>query len=258
MNGVTRGILIVCLLGATAGAARAQADDLADVSAVKAKLQLVTDGKGHYVAFVPLDSDNMYWGDGKDFWAQRVFGYSGEDDGKKSFDMTFWEPRVGGERWKAGFEFKDKKYQMRCDDRITELKLVPPAEAKPILDGAKFHKTRWKHQAYALARDTRGTYYFVDKQREPEGSKLFRVWTGQKGAMKPAKMKNQVSDSEGDIFVTRNGQLRLVLDKSESTWVKGKKSTKLTVLPVEDNVVLIYSELGVYAGQSLGTPCDDI
>jgi hypothetical protein len=27
-------------------------------------------------------------------------------------------------------------------------------------------------------------------------------------------------------------------------------------LPVEDNVALIYADLGVYTGQPLGTPCD--
>jgi hypothetical protein len=70
------------------------------------------------------------------------------------------------------------------------------------------------------------------------------------------KMTNVVSDSEGDIFATRTGELRLVLDKNESYWVKGKARTALKLLPLEDNVRLIYSELGVYAGEPLGTPCD--
>jgi hypothetical protein len=29
-------------------------------------------------------------------------------------------------------------------------------------------------------------------------------------------------------------------------------------MPVEDNTVLIHKELGVYIGQPLGTPCDDL
>jgi hypothetical protein len=28
--------------------------------------------------------------------------------------------------------------------------------------------------------------------------------------------------------------------------------------PIEDNRVFIYTDLGVYAGQRLGTPCDDL
>lgn len=233
-------------------------ETLVDVTSVKDKLQVATDGAGHYAVFVPGDSSWFFWGTATDLWKQRVFGYSSEDNGKVSFDFTFWEPRVGFDRWKASFGMKNKKYEMQCEDRKTELKLVTGDEAKKVLDGAKFHDVRWKHQAYALARDTKGNYYYVDKQREPEGNKLFRVWTGPKGSMKQAKMKNIVSDSEGDIFITKSGELRLVLDKSEQVWVKGKKQTKLVPLPIEDNAKMIYSELGVYTGQSLGTPCDDI
>jgi hypothetical protein len=49
-----------------------------------------------------------------------------------------------------------------------------------------------------------------------------------------------------------------VLNKSETMWMKGKAQTKLIFLPVEANVPMIYTELGVYAGEKLGTPCDDL
>jgi hypothetical protein len=61
-----------------------------------------------------------------------------------------------------------------------------------------------------------------------------------------------------DIFTTRSGELRLVLDKKRSVWVEHKKELELIQLPVEDNHVLIYQDLGVYLGQRLGTPCDDL
>ena len=32
----------------------------------------------------------------------------------------------------------------------------------------------------------------------------------------------------------------------------------VTAVPVEDNHVLIYTDLGVYTGEPLGTPCDDL
>ncbi len=84
----------------------------------------------------------------------------------------------------------------------------------------------------------------------------FRLYSGPRGSMKPLKMVNVVSDSEGDIFSTKSGELRLVLDKKESAWVQKGKRQQLKSLPVEDNVALIYSDLGVYVGQPLGTPCD--
>jgi len=124
-----------------------------------------------------------------------------------------------------------------------------------MVSAAKFHPPRWKYRAYALARDDAGTYYFVDRRRD-EGSMEFRLYSGPRGAMKPLKMVNVVSDSEGDIFSTKTGELRLVLDKKESAWVQKGKRQALKSLPVEDNVALIYADLGVYTGQPLGTPCD--
>src|SRR5262249_41586731 len=121
-----------------------------------------------------------------------------------------------------------------------------------------FYKSRWNHYAYALARDTTGKYYFVDNLREPENSKVFRLFAGAKGNLKLQKMTNVVSDSEGDIFSTKTGSLRLVMEKKEPTWIAKEKKTKLTWIPVEDNHIMIYTDLGVYTGMPLGTPCDDL
>lgn len=229
----------------------------ADVSAVKTKLKLATDGKGHYLAFVPFGSidENFFFGDGKTFYLQRVFG--GGSSGTESFDKYFWDPRA---RVPAGatFGFRDHKYDLTCEDRHTTFTPVPDAEAQKMIDAAHFLGVRWMHQAYALARDNNGRYYYVDRQREPENNKSFRLFVGVKGSMKQQKMTNVVSDSAGDIFATRTGELRLVLNAGETFWMKGKKKTSLINLPVEDNHVLIYSDLGVYTGQPLGTPCDDL
>jgi hypothetical protein len=242
-------------------AAAASPDDEIDITPYKEKMKVLTDGKGHYLAVMPFtisdgpDTGWLFYGDGKTFWAQRRFG--GGRSGDQSFDSTFWEPRVDS-GWKANFGYRDKKYAVQCDDRKTELQVVPRDEAAKILDEAKFMKTRWKRKAYALARDNSGTYYYVDRAREPEDSKDFRIFRGPKGALKPLKMTNVVSDTEGDIFVTKAGRLRLVLDKRETVWLEGKRQTRLTPLDPGDNHVLIYSELGVYEGEPLGTPCDDL
>jgi hypothetical protein len=225
-----------------------------DLTPVKDKVHVVTDGKGHYVVINPAEiSDEFYlYGDGKTFYGQRTFG--GSKNGDLEFSRNIWEPRGG-----SSFNYNaDKKFIVYCGNRQTEMKPVAADEKKKILDGAKFFPPRWRYQAYALARDNTGRYWYVDKVREPEDSKQFRVWSGQKGAMKLQKLTNIVSDSEGDIFATKTGSLRVVLDKKESLWAQGKKQQKLIMLPIEDNAVLIYTDLGVYTGQPLGTPCDDL
>jgi hypothetical protein len=245
--------------------------EVLDVSGIRDRLIVVTDGKGHYVAATLelLERDDPWRGrffyspDGKTFWDQRVIGFG--SNGKGNYDLTFWEPRVF-EGWKRSFGVRDGKFEMQCDDRLTPMTRLPDGEARAMLDAATFLKPRWKHRAYALARDDRGNYYYVDRPREPEDSKAFRLYRGEKGALRPLKMTNVVSDSEGDIFSTRSGQLRLLFpaqkpdnrDAREPVWVRGKAKTRLTWVPLDMSGKLIYMELGVYAGQPLGTPCDDL
>jgi hypothetical protein len=248
--------LLALLVGAPVGAVPPPVETL-DINEVKPKLMVLGDGKKHFIVINPTElmDEFFFYGDGKTMWSQRSTG--GGREGDVAFDRVFWEPRVNA-RYKASFGLRDKKYTLLCDDRKTEFKPLEPAESKAILDGAKFMKPRWKHHAYALARDNTGRYFFVDQAREPEGNKNFRLWAGPKGGLKPQKMINVVSDSEGDIFATKLGELRLVLNKQESLWVEHKVEKKLIILPVEDNAILIYTDLGVYAGENLGTPCDDL
>jgi hypothetical protein len=237
-----------------------------DTTAVKDKLAVYSDGKQHYLALVlTTDSDSpVFWSsDGKTFYQLRIFGGGSEGDDKdlKRLDRVFWDPRVSA-AYQASYEYKKEngasQFEVQCSKRKTALQPLAADTAKTLVDGARFRQARWNHRAYALARDNTGKYYYVDKQREPEESKSFRLWAGPKGAMKPQKMINVVSDSQGDIFSTRNGQLRLVIAKQETTWFQHDKPTKLTWVPIEDNHVLIYTDLGVYAGEPLGTPCDDL
>jgi hypothetical protein len=247
--------VLVALLASSAWAAAPATAKVVDIGPLKSQLRVLDDGKGHFIVVLPFGEDvfqHLYWGDGKAFWAQRVFG--GGSEGQIAFDRVFWEPRVR-ERWKASFYLKDGVYTLRCSDRSTLFHPTEEKNAQAILDGATFHPPRWQHRAYALARDESGTYYYVDRARDDE-VKDFRLWAGPRGQLKPLAMTNVVSDSEGDIFATRSGELRLVLDKKESVWVKAKQRTTLKLLPLEDNVQLIYSDLGVYAGEPLGTPCD--
>ena len=237
-----------------------------DVTAIKDKMTVYTDGKKHYLALVMTSNSDspVFWSaDGKDFYKMRIFGGGSEGDDKdlKRLDRVFWDPRVNAP-YQASFDFKKEKdaaeFKVTCSSRETKLQALPEAEAKTIVDGGKFYESRWNHRAYALARDNTGRYYYVDKQREPEESKNFRLWAGPKGALKPQKMVNVVSDSQGDIFSTKGGELRLILEKQDSSWIQHDKKLKLTWVPVEDNHVLIYTDLGVYTGEPLGTPCDDL
>jgi hypothetical protein len=154
-------------------------------------------------------------------------------------------------------EAEKGKCTVVCGDKTTELKIVEPKQAAALLKAARFEPSPRKWQPYALARDDRGNYYYVDRGFHEADKSRFRLFVGPKGDLKQQKMTNVVSDSEGDIFSTRTGSLRLILDRRESTWVENEKPRPLKLVPVESNLQMIYNDLGVYTGERLGTPCDD-
>jgi hypothetical protein len=231
-------------------------DDSADISKVKQDLVVLTDDDGDYYAVSGTwgDEHAAFYGDAKTLHALRIFG-GGADGTTGRIDFSFWSPRAAGN---ASIGRTDRgEWQLQCGDEVFALKKVAAPEAKKVLDTAAFKQPLWKRQAQALARDDAGNYYFVDRMRDEYGGKAHRIFVGPKGGLKEQPMKNVVSDSVGEIYATTRGELRFITDNQSATWIKGASKKKLTKIPVEDNIRLIYSELGVYEG-SLGTPCDDM
>lgn len=259
---LTVGVALATLAASFAPSAEAQrkkkkrADDAADVSKIKQDLVVLTDDDGEYYAVSGTwtDQHGVFYGDGKTMYSLRVFG-GGADGTTGRIDFSFWSPRAGGN---ASIGRTDKgAWQLYCGDELFALKKAPDAVAKKVLDTAAFKQPLWKRQAQALARDDSGNYYYVDRMRDDYGGKAHRIFAGPKGGMKELPMVNVVSDSIGEIYATKRGELRFITDNDSATWIKGASKTRLTKIPVEDNIKLIYGDLGVYEG-SLGTPCDDM
>jgi hypothetical protein len=234
-------------------------DDTEDISKAKADLAVLTDEDGDVYVVEDKWGDEhwAFFGDGKVMYRLRVYG-GGADGSKGTFDYSFWSPRVGG----ASIGKNDKgEYVLDCgqgsDIDSFKLTKMPGADAKRILDTASFRKPLWKRQAQALARDDAGNYYYVDRMRDDYGGKGHRIFAGPKGGMKELPMTNVVSDSVGEIYATKKGELRFITEPNKASWIKGATKTELTIVPLEQNVQMIYGELGVYDG-SLGTPCDDM
>lgn len=238
-----------------------------DATPFKDKLVMLTDGKGHYVAFDPerpYDDVTTFYGDGKTF--ARVPVFSGGRNGEESWSMAFWDPRVRHNGNGPGtVEMRDggKRHLATCAKKETALSVVPEAEVKKLVAAASFTEPTWTRQPEKLLRDDTGVYYLVDRfrSREQGDRRDFRVFVGHKGAMKQMPLKEIVDDRQGLILATKNGDLRLVTkgDKLEGKWIKGKKETALVEVTFDDydTARMIYVDLGPYAGQRLGTPCDD-
>jgi hypothetical protein len=180
----------------------------------------------------------------------------------------FFEPRHGNPRHNPSFrgydlrlyslvEIKDGACTLKCGERAVPLVPVE-GEAKARVYG--FHRSPppFDRTPHALARDKQGVYYYVDRGASEATAQDFRLYRGRRGAMRRLPMRDIVSDSQGDVFESATGTLRLVVDKDEALWTQRGRSTALKALPIAENLGVIFNELGVYLGEPLGTPCDDL
>jgi hypothetical protein len=240
------------------------------------KTGVCTDGKAHYVVVAPHDkqSTQLYYGDGKVFHRVPLppWVLSGDSFFEPRFFAKGKNPSFRGldMRMFAGVSYEAAKQtcSVSCGERKTTLTVLDEAAKKALLGKASFEPPLHKRAAHHLARDDNGRYFYVDKGNTPETEKNFRLFVGPKGGMKLQKMTNAVADTEGEIFTTKTGSLRYVTDrKNPPVWTQGGKKTLLTVVPIEsvdanneptNNYQLIYNDLGVYLGEKLGNPCDDL
>ena len=93
---------------------------------------------------------------------------------------------------------------------------------------------------------------------DPAGPPDFRLYVGKRGATARIELEDAIHDDAGFVFLTAGGRLvaRQQGRKYAVEWGVGTTRVALTWLEPGDNGPLIYRELGVCAGQSLGTPCD--
>jgi hypothetical protein len=241
------------------------------------KTGVCTDGKSHYVVVAPHDrqSTQVFYGDGKTFYRVPLPPWVLSGD-------TFFEPRFVAKGKNSNFRGLDmrlyasaeyeaakKTCVVSCGERKATLTILDEDAKKALLAKATFEPPLHKRSPHHLARDNSGRYFYVDKGNTPETEKNFRLFVGNKGAMKLQKMVNAVADTEGEIFTTKSGSLRYVTDrKNPPIWTEKGKKLVLTVVPIEsvdaatnepiNNYQLIYNELGVYLGEKLGNPCDDL
>ena len=260
------------MIGALAPHTLASAPDVprVDTDPFRDQLTLLTDDKGNYIAVISFEyskttknlAERFFYGDDTHLFEQLSQG-RGSSASEKTLSAGFWAPRAHKSR-SGALRLRDGQYTVHCGDRSTIFRPLKAAARESMLAKSQFFERKWQRSAYLLARDDEGIYYFVDRARTPSDNFDFHLYTGHRGNMKRIPLVNIVSDTEGDIFASKRGRLRLVhsagRDKREKSllWIKGRTRKPLTNVPVVMNAQLIYRDLGVYDSKRLGNPCDDL
>jgi hypothetical protein len=254
--------LLCAAVTLSAGTAAAQGVDEVDVEQLKPHMIVLHDGHDHFLALVALSDLHMtFYGDGRTFHQLRIVSTFADAEVGNS-TRRFWSPATTD----ADITLDTNgKWAVRCSDRVTPMVPVAPVEGQKMLAAARFRGPMWKRQERALARSSDGTYYYVDKLRDDEAGRLdpmagpargFRLFVGRKGRMKEQRPIEVVEDGDQLVVTTRAGAFTSDEGRRSAVLESRTKTQLLSYLPVDDNPILIYRELGLY--RKFGVPCDDM
>jgi len=234
-----------------------------DIKAIKDKLQVFQDkAGGTYVVYDDPDEASKYrafYGTGKELYEQITVGRSRDGD---AWTISTWAPRLAEVRPAGIMKKKDGSFMKWCDGKDDAvLTQLGGEKAKAVIDKYSFLSPALVRRAHLFARDDSGIYYYIDRLDGAHGGKGYRVFVGKKGAMKQLALTDVATDTGGQVFSTKTGDLRLVKMADDPTkpttrWVKGEKKTDLIQLDVDANSPVIFTELGIY--KFTGTLCDNI
>jgi hypothetical protein len=228
-------------------------------AAVIGRLEVYTDGKGHYIAFDPtaVPRTALFAGSRDVLYQQDIVG--GGRSGKGQWSATLWEPRVL-ERWRGTFDFKPEGTRLFCGDEKIPYQAASAADVAAVRTKSKLFVSPWTRTAVHLARDSNGQYYYVDKAAAPRGNNDYRLFIGTKGHMEYVPLTDSSVDFNGAVFISGRG--RLVMRKQDgkdvAAWAVGESEQAVSVMNLWQQTPMVYTELGAYTGQALGTACDPI
>jgi TolB-like protein len=221
------------------------------------KLAWLTDGKGHYLAYDPekLYRAAVFAGSAERLYAQRVIG--GGQSGKQKWSFVFWEPRAK-ERWRGGFKAEGDTFELQCGETAIQYHPVASKQVARLAANAVLLAVRWQRHAVLLARDDTGRYFFVDQALAPRGNTDYRLFVGTRGKVRHLPLDDAIVDGPFSIFISAEGRfiVRRKGRDQEAAWAVGEVEKPLTLMNLYQQAPMVYTSLGAYAGQALGTACD--
>ena len=109
-----------------------------------------------------------------------------------------------------------------------------------------------------LAKDLQFNYFYIDQLRYNEETPDYRFFKGTKGNMRLMDVIDASIQYDEIHILTTEGVFKMKGD--EGTWtqnpIEKSTSTSLENMNISQNARFIYTELGAYPTNLLGTPCD--
>ncbi|MEO6774099.1 MAG: hypothetical protein ABI467_13960 [Kofleriaceae bacterium] len=252
-------ISVLCLTCAVAVAGGDPKPTAVDIKPIKDHLLAFEDPQGGTYVVLPGSTPRVFFAaNGKQAYEQIIVTRSANGD---AWSIGTWAPRISGMSPASIQRNEDGTFERWCGNVAhAKLEAVPADRAKLVIGKLQFLSSGITRRAHLLARDDAGVYYYVDEVAKAYGGQGYRVFVGKKGAMKQLPLTDVARDTGGEVYATKSGDVRFVIDgsdpkKDQASWIKGAKKVPLTILDPDANSRIIWAELGVYS--FLGTPCDE-
>ncbi len=232
-----------------------------DIKPFRDQLVVLADARGYVYVIKPRVKVNrkylaqrVFYGlPGKTLYEQVNTGYSRND---KAYSYQTWAPRLRGIQPAYLMFDKQGTFHRKCADDDVVLTQLTGDKAKAVLDKSELRTPFLTRRPHLLARDDSGVYYYVDRLAPEYGGRGYRVFVGRKGALRQRPLVDVATDTAGQVFSTRSGDLRLASTSHDAVWIRGNKRTQLVYLDTITNSRVIFNDLGIY--HFLGTVCDTI
>jgi len=247
-------------------------------------LQIVHDGKGHYLAYrmrhraagpegaLRLSPGVIYVGEGTRFWLLERDTHAQEPPPGVHFtfiDFRFPAPGSASRYAIHDVDGDGSTVTVECGAEKQRFVAVSGKERAKILQSATFQDHPMGRVPHALLRDDDGNYYYIDRSANPARPYDRQVYRGRRGNLAPLTLKDVLIDMAGELYVGKTGKLRIEREDGNATravWID-KKGTERPLTMVAMDIQLahagfaavnafIYNDLGMYLGKKLGTPCD--
>jgi hypothetical protein len=248
-------------LGAGGTASADPQPEKVDAKPFRDKLHVYQDAQGGTYVVVPrseAEPGRVFYGLGTKLYEQLEIGNSSNGD---EWSISTWSPRVAEVQNGEIRRGADGVVSRWCgDDAKLPLTERTGPQAAALVSKAELYTPIQVRQPLMLARDDRGTYYYVDHLAKRYGGKGQRVFIGKRGAMVQVPLVDVANDSGGTVYSTKRGELRLVVDRTDGkrspVWFSGEKGVQLVWLDVDADSPLIFRGLGVYG--FTGNICEDL
>ena len=186
----------------------------------------------------------------------KLFGIpyiSASKNGTEAWSFGFWDSRYqSGYQRQIMMKDSGEEYWLQCGEKEDRKQLFL---VEKDANNFEWYLPKWERKVEFLAQDSEMNYYYLDSLRYSDEFSMPHFFIGEKGSMRHLPIEDITQEYLKYSIKTAEGIFQI--DGDSGSWrPTGGEGSQVKKLDTWSQARMIYTELGVYADEGLGTPCD--